>query len=233
MWLHLEEQKGGNGKGGRQYWWDNVKFDLMLHREVEECEYSSRERYTIFSKSSSLIAFRTPQWGQKRVIQYYNIIIHLATSNCLSLHSTRWKFSASWHIFHPTKHSLQLLRCQPPHQHNHIKSTRNGTDTMRMVQSLSPAWGNTLSSVRRLQVGRKWLWEEKCVHYCCQQCHRDDWRYHKLLCKKLKPFSIPNPALRLLTSMRYSSLRIKQLLCSFGCASIQAMDSSPWRQIQS
>ena len=35
--------------------------------------------------------------------------------------------------------------------------------------------------------------KKKCVHYCGQQCQRDDWRYHKLLCKKLKPFFDANP----------------------------------------
>jgi hypothetical protein len=35
--------------------------------------------------------------------------------------------------------------------------------------------------------------EEMCVRYCGQQCRRDDWRYHTLLCKKLKPFLETNP----------------------------------------
>jgi hypothetical protein len=35
--------------------------------------------------------------------------------------------------------------------------------------------------------------EEMCVRYCGELCQKRDWRYHKLLCKKFKPFLEANP----------------------------------------
>jgi hypothetical protein len=127
------------------------------------------------------------------VIQYHNIIIHLGTGNCISLHSVKI-FSLMTHLSINNTTYIRSNINFPVIIPITVNSNFEMAPTRCTWCNQSPQAGEVPFKICG---GCRWegndVGEERSVCYCGQQCQRDDWRYHWLLCKKLKPFLDTEP----------------------------------------